>query len=250
MPRENSVIILKAVLKLMVWHGFVMQSCKSNFTSMKKLSILLSAIVLVASTSFSQLKKTKHTEAEYMSLGPTLGIGHSWLGNLDDQTIKPSGHLGISFIYSRFEHWGWGADLVASHEGFRMEAPNGVNMSIDPTYLRFTPKAYYFFGDYGDKCRPKVYAGPSVAYKLKEDHYYDGERVESDAPQNYWYNGQKNVFNDVDFGLTAGAGLNMRLAKSLWLNLDGSYYHGLADVTDFDQSNRHLRFNVGLMFGL
>ena len=132
---------------------------------MKKIFIISIGMVALAATSYSQTAKHRNSSAEtqYMSLGPTIGIGHSWLSDVDDQTVKPSGHIGIAFIYSRFAHWGWGAELIASHEGFRREAPNGVNMSVDPTYLRFTPKAYYFFGDYGDKCRPKIYAGPSLA---------------------------------------------------------------------------------------
>jgi len=217
-----------------------------NYYKMKKL-LILSLGLFCATNSFSQSKKKAKSEIEYVSLGPTIGIGHSWLSNLDHQSIKPSGHLGISFIYSRFEHWGWGADLVASHEGFRVELPNDVMASVDPTYIRLTPKAYYFFGDYGDKCRPKLFAGPSLAYKVQEDHYYDGDRI-GDNRTFPW--DTKNVFDDIDMGIMIGGGLNMRLAKSLWLNLDGSYYHGLVDVTDNDQRNRNLRFNVGLMFGL
>lgn len=219
---------------------------------MKKAIILSLGILSIACAGYAQARKNvkKTGESQYMTLGPTAGIGHSWVSDLDDQAVKPSGYLGISFIYSRFEHWGWGADLIASHEGFRMEAPNGVKMSIDPTYLRITPKAYYFFGNYGDKCRPKLFAGPSLAYKLNEDHYYDGEMLDGDAPHSHWYHGRRNVFDDVDAGILVGGGLNVRLAKSFWLNMDGSYYHGLIDVTDYNNANRNLRFNVGLMFGL
>lgn len=224
------------------------------FIFMKKLFFIACIGALSTNTLHAQSKKStvnkKTSQTQYVSLGPTFGIGHSWLSNLDDQTVKPSGHLGISLIYSRYEHWGWGVDLTASHEGFRMEAPDGTNMSVDPTYLRLTPKAYYFFGNFGDKCRPKLYAGPSMAYKIQEDHYYDGERIATDGVNNVWFAGNSDVFEELDLGITVGGGLNMRLAKSLWLNMDGSYYHGLAEVTSYNQMNRNLRFNLGLMFGL
>jgi hypothetical protein len=212
---------------------------------MRRLLTFFSAMLLVADL---HAQSAKRSQIEYVSLGPIAGFGHSWVSDMDDQKFKPSVHLGIGLIYSRHEHWGWGADLTVSHEGFKAkDDATDLELSVNPVYLRFTPKAYYFFGNYGDRIRPKVYLGPSVAYKVDERVSLDDERLNSDEVDMLFGN---DVFSDADLGLTAGAGLNVELKKGVWLNLDGNYYHGLLDVTDEGNANRYLRLNVGVLFGL
>src|SRR5690606_23273505 len=95
----------------------------------------------------------------------------------------PSVQLGVGMIYSQYEHWGWGSDLTVSHEGYSMgRTVNNVysTMTVNAVYLRMTTKAYYFFGSYGDNIRPKIFLGPSVAYKLDETRYMDGNNVDAD----------------------------------------------------------------------
>ncbi len=215
---------------------------------MKKL-LFTAGLALAMTTQVDAQSKNTRSNVQYLSLGPIAGVGHSWISSMDHQDLKPSVSLGIGLVYSKHEHWGWGADLVASHEGFKVkDEATGTKMAINPTYLRLTPKAYYFFGKYGSPIRPKVYAGPSLGVKLKEDHYNNGDRMSAGEPAPVF--NREDVFNDLDLGLTAGAGLNIRLAKSTWLSMDGNYYHGLLDVTDHGNMNRNLRFNIGVMFGL
>jgi outer membrane protein W len=101
----------------------------------------------------------------------------------------------------------------------------------------------YFFGKFGDRVRPKVYAGPSVAVRVAEQQFYDGDDLNLD----------EDLFSRADFGITAGVGANFRLSRLTWLNVDAGYYHGFVDVipnaNDFN-GNRNLRLNVGLMWGL
>lgn len=223
---------------------------------MKKLAILTIGLVLGSLTAVdaqtqAKAKKTK-TGAEYWSLGPIMGFGGSWMTGMNNQNFKPSGELGVGFIYSRREHWGFGADLTGSSEGYVAEyTMNGVKYTsnITPVYLRLTPKAYYFFGDYGDIVRPKIYLGPSVGVKLGE-----GQEVTTvtytggDIPKTL--NPQGDVYRSMDFGVKFGAGANIQLAKSMWLNTDIGYYQGLVDVTGLNNMNTSLRLNLGLMFGL
>jgi opacity protein-like surface antigen len=208
---------------------------------MKRISLFATGLLLACSFEGQAQKLAQH-----ISLGPIAGVGHSWVSNTEDQELKLSGQLGIALIYSTKTHFGWGIDLAASHEGLKWEDAAGNDMSVDPTYVRVVPKAYYFFGKYGNAVRPKVYIGPSIGFKLAEDHYYNGDRLS----ENTAVVSDEDVFDNIDLGLTAGAGLNVRLKQGMWLNMDGGYYHGLVDVTDADQMNRNLKFNVGLMFGL
>ncbi|HRO43546.1 MAG TPA: porin family protein [Flavipsychrobacter sp.] len=214
---------------------------------MKKFLTIATGLFFAASINVNAQTK-KRSNVEYMSLGPIVGFGHSWVSGKDNQDFKASVNLGIGLIYSKHEHWGFGADLAVSHEGFKMEDDlTNTELVVNPVYLRLTPKAYYFFGSYGNKIRPKVYAGPSLAYKVDERVSFNDERLNSDEVKAVF---GKDIFDDADLGITAGAGLNVELKKGVWLNLDGNYYHGLLDVTDNGGANRNLRLNVGVLFGL
>ncbi len=218
-----------------------------------KIVYMFAAAMAVSAMAFAQNadNKTEKKGTSYISLGPVGGFGHSWTSNMDNR-FKPSAHLGIAMIYSRFEHWGWGTELTASHEGYSTRiGGNGTaqTISYDPTYLRMTPKAYYFFGDYGDNIRPKIYLGPSVAYRLVEDRYVSGPG----STEVQYMNTGSTMINDWDLGVDVGAGVNIKVAPYTWLNLDADYYHGLLDVTrmnGINNMNRSLRANVGVMIGI
>lgn len=216
-----------------------------------KIVYMFAAAMAVSAISFAQNadnnKIVEKRGTSYISLGPIGGFGHSWTSNMDNR-FKPSAHLGIAMIYSRFEHWGWGTEITASHEGYST-AIGSQTFTYDPTYLRMTPKAYYFFGDYGDNIRPKIYLGPSVAFKVAEDRYVGGP---NNSDVRYIDQGSYMI-NDWDFGVDVGAGVNIKVAPYTWLNLDADYYHGLLDVTrmnGMNNMNRSLRANVGVMMGI
>lgn len=216
---------------------------------MKKM-ILSAAAILLAGAAFAQ-KKANDKLASHLSIGPVVSFGHSWVSNFDNLRFKPSPAAGIGLVYSKNEHWGLGVQLLASHEGYKYEVPNGRGGttigSVNPVYLRLPLQVTYFFGKFGDKVRPKVYAGPSVALRVAEQQFIDGSDVNLD----------EDIFGRGDFGLTAGGGANIRIGKLTWLNIDAGYYHGFIDVipesatgnNDFN-GNRNLRLNVGLMWGL
>ncbi len=221
---------------------------------MKK--ILLSAAALLFGTAAAFAQSKKSTVASHISLGPVVSFGHSWTSNVGDRPdFKASPALGIGMVYSKNEHWGLGAQLLVSHEGYKQDVPVGggnyVKMTVNPVYLRLPLQATYFFGDYGDRIRPKVYAGPSVAVRVDETHYYSNDNYRPAEGST----AASDRFNRMDFGLTAGAGVNIRVSRLTWLNLDAGYYHGLVDAVanNFDNDfngNRSLRLNAGLMWGL
>lgn len=199
---------------------------------------------------FSQDANNTKKGASYFSIGPVAGFGHNWVSNMSNQTFKPSGYLGVGALYSKHEHWGVGGLLTASHEGFSQKVykyGNEYVNTIDPTYLRFTPRVYYFFGQYGDNFRPKVYVGPSVAYKVAEDAYIDEPAPMTDG---LYTMPEGDIINNFDFGVNAGLGANVKVAKNTWLNFDADYYHGLTNVTTYNNKSRSVRANVGILFGL
>lgn len=218
---------------------------KTKIVYMFAAAMAISAIGFAQNADDKKIVEKKGTS--YISLGPIGGFGHSWTSNMNNR-FKPSAHLGIAMTYSRFEHWGWGTELTASHEGYSTAIGNQT-FTYDPTYLRMTPKAYYFFGNHGDNIRPKIYLGPSVAYKVAEDRYVGGP---NNSDIRYTDRGSYMI-NDWDLGVDVGAGVNIKVAPYTWLNLDADYYHGLLDVTrmnGINNMNRSLRANAGVMIGI
>jgi outer membrane protein W len=67
---------------------------------------------------------------------------------------------------------------------------------------------------------PKVYAGPSFGFLTggKTNVNVDGVVSKTDT---------KDQIKNFDFGATAGAGLNFKVAPRTWLNTDVAYYQGL-----------------------
>lgn len=219
-----------------------------NTKVMKKIALITLALFCMGSASVKAQSQDK--TPSYISVGPVAEFGHSWVSSVPNTKFQPSVALGARILYSRFEHWGFGGTVSASQEGYTADVyQNGMTYTntINPVYLRVTPSAYYFFGDYGDRVRPKVFLGPSIGFKVdeKQDINEPGPiETTSRMPRG------ADVFETVDFGFKTGAGVNIQMAPRTWLNLDANYYHGLLDATMMGDQNRRVRANVGVLFGI
>ena len=210
---------------------------------MKKIFLGFCTLVFV-SAAHAQIKSR-------VSFGPTLGVGHSWtsadhVGNVNNKFF-PLYAAGLAMIYSADEHWGIGADLKYSSEGEKYPTdPNDDNdyRKIRINYLRIPVKGIYFFGDYGDKMRPKVAVGPTLGFRLGgENEIYVDDREVSQVSS-------KSFTESFDIGVQIGGGINFRISPAVWLNTDISYYHGLKDIYTVEGKLRNLALNVGLQFGI
>lgn len=193
---------------------------------MKKIFL---TVMICSSLGFAAMAQSK------FSLGPNAGFGHSWISNTESAKFKLAANAGLSLLYSATEHFGIGLDAKYSYEGVK---GSGSNNSLDLNYFRFPLKAIYFFNDYGDQLRPKIFVGPS--FGLLSSAKRNGIDV-------------KNSFNSADIGITAGAGFNYRLVKDTWFNADVSYLNGLSDIyksASAKSRNRNIQLNVGVNFGL
>ena len=211
---------------------------------MKSKLLCIALIVTVCSVRAQKFKQN-------VSFGPIVGLGHSWVSGLEgDKEFKLSPSAGVTMVYSAGAHWGFGFDVKFSREGVKQEQPflaGSSEATLNAHYIRMPFKAMYFFGQLGDKVRPKIMAGPSLGFlvggkqKLEANHETIAE-VKS-----------KDIVNTFDIGVNSGLGLNMRLTRNTWLNTDVTYYHGLRDIRkngDFDWKNRNIAWNVGVAFGI
>lgn len=204
---------------------------------------------------------------QYVSLGPVIGFGHSGLttgsmfpGASAKSLFQPSFSGGLGLIYAKHEHWGFGGEVLFSKEGFKKqftEGPLDWTSTSAASYIRVPLRVYYFFGGYEQSVRPKLYLGPSLGFNIGESYDedphndYTSARFSGGNPA-----GAPPDYKLFDLGLHLGAGVNITLARSMWLNLDLNYYQGLLDGLDNEPAdngynmNQHLRFQAGLLFGL
>lgn len=205
---------------------------------MKKL-LFIPSVFLLAHTA----------HAQNLSLGPTVGFSHAWISGEDNVRFKPSFNAGATFTYSIVPHFGITADLRCHFfEGVKTEESYGgttLQNTLNATYLRLPVKFTYFFGKFGDRLRPKVYAGPAVGVLLGGKY-----KVKPDGQDAIAEGNTTDQLRTMDFGIVAGAGLNYRLKSKVWLNLDVCYNHGFLDVSKADGYNatRDIGITAGVTF--
>lgn len=210
---------------------------------MKKLGLFLLPVAIAFTAS---AQKT-------VTFGHTAGIGQSWLSNgenfapgYDNKDLHVGYSIGLRMITSMHPNWGISSDIKFSSEGgsFGREGSDAKRV-FRANYLRHAMQGVYFFGERGNRVRPKISAGPSVAI------YAGGKsRLKDGGTESMPDMSSKNMFKTWDFGLTGAAGVNVRLKESVWLSAEGAYYHGLTNVNDITSQkmrNRGLSFNLGLL---
>ncbi len=213
-------------------------------------NLLIATMGLLAGT-LANAQTTVSAQAnptQFMSIGPVAGIGGNWVDNLGGIThFMPSVNTGVSLIYGRWEHWSWGGQLLLSSEGYDIEY-NGSRSAVVPVYLRMPMRGYYFFNSYKDKVRPKLFAGPVIGVNLGEWDYIDN------GPGDMALTQHTGSFRAVDVGFNTGGGVNIELRRSVWLNLDLSYYQGLTDAVNDPAGRQNLNHNLnaqaGILFGI
>jgi opacity protein-like surface antigen len=209
---------------------------------MKKSGLLVIALS-VATATLAQ--KT-------VTIGHSASIGHSWLSNgknfgpgFDNNEPHISYSLGMRMLASFHPNWGISSDIKFSSEGGRFGTDdNDSKLVMRANYLRHALQGVYFFGDRGNRVRPKISAGPSIAI------YAGGKTKVKDALIDVPDRKSKDIFKTWDFGLTGAAGVNVRMKENVWLSAEAAYYHGLTNVNDLSSQkmrNRGLGFNIGLL---
>ncbi len=182
--------------------------------------------------------------SQEFSLGPTLGVNNSWMDDVPGDTEGLIGlNGGLTLVYSTEEHWGVGLDLKFSGEGMRTKL-RGETGNTRLNYVRVPVKIIYFFNEFGNDFRPKIYLGPSLGILV-------GGETEVILPVGTAKFDSKDLFEDADFGLTFGTGFNYRISPGAWLNVDLAYGHGISDIAKNGEAyNRNLSLNVGVAWGL
>ncbi|MFN0212739.1 MAG: porin family protein [Saprospiraceae bacterium] len=146
------------------------------------------------------------SHSQEFSLGPTLGVTNAWLQDAPGDVNSLIGlNAGLMLVYSTEEHWGVGVDLKYSGEGMVTKF-RGVEAKTHLNYVRIPVKVIYFFNEFSNDFRPKIYLGPSVGILAggKTEQFLEVGTIKVDS---------KDIYEGVDLGLTFGTGFNYRVAR-------------------------------------
>ncbi|WP_026629942.1 porin family protein [Dyadobacter alkalitolerans] len=200
---------------------------------MKNCIILLLAVTLFVTQAQAQ---------ENVSIGPIVGVSiANFRGDVANTDWKPGLTVGGFYNYSSESGFGFSGQLLFTQMGAQN---NNKTNELNLNYIQAPLLATFYFGQYGDKVRPKIFLGPNLNF-LVGARDKDGNNLNGDS--------NNRVYSPFDLGLTFGAGINIRLQEKIWLNLDARYGLGLIDVTkdgNTNVKNQNFGINAGLSFPL
>jgi len=189
--------------------------------------------MLVASCSMLSFAQNQ----DRWSIGPRAGVNLANVTHVEESQSISGAVFGITSTYSFSEHTGLTLEALYSVEGYK--APF---TSYKLRYLEVPVMFDYFFGELGQRFRPKVYVGISPSF------YLSGTLNELDVQNDYWRHFNGN--------LVGGVGFNWRMANRIWLNTDVRSFIGLSDIRDQDFlegesiKSRMVQLSLGLCYGL
>jgi len=208
------------------------------FHQIQKLKIMKTTKIvftlLMTVFAFSQLSAQGK---DRISIGPRGGVNISGVTNVEESQTVTGLALGLTSTYSFNERTGLTLDVLYSVEGYK--APFET---YKLRYLQVPVYFDFFFGQLGNRFRPKVYAGVSPAFFL------GGTLNELDINQPY--------YNNFILNTVGGLGFNYRIANRIWLNTDARAFIGLNDIRNDDVATgnsvnpRTYQFTLGLAYGL
>ena len=201
---------------------------------MKKSIQFVALALMMSQAAFAQ---------ENLSIGPLVGVSIANLrGDISNNAWKPGLTAGGFINYSANSGFGVSGQVLYTQLGARDELRND---EIRLNYIQVPVLLTYFLGKYGQKVRPKLFIGPHVNFLLNARNK-NGDDINTKI-------GDLTPFKSIDAGLTAGLGLNVRLADKIWLNTDVRYGLGLIPLGPDDATkiyNQNFGVNVGVSFPL
>jgi outer membrane protein W len=168
------------------------------------------------------------------SIGPRVGVNFSNVGNVDDSESLTGLVIGLTSTYSISEATGLTVDLLYSQEGYKV---NGSEHRLN--YVQIPILFDLFFGELGEKFRPKVYAGLTPGFLLNA-------KVNDNEVEDF--------YNSFNVSIAGGLGFNYKVGNRIWLNTDLRAFLGLSDIredhTGDKVANSNIQLSLGLAYGL
>ncbi len=205
---------------------------------MKKNNIVVAVLI-----SFLMLGMgfTSTAQVKVWSIGPEVGMSLSKYGKDAGTNDFKLGAIGGAFItYSILNTWAITTKLLYAQKGASFES---IDTKQTLSYIEVPIIGRYFLNKEGN-FRPNIFLGPSLGFLAGATN-----KVGSNNPEPI--EKYKDSFNNFDFGVTAGLGLNFLISTETYFILDARYTQGLSDVTkaNGNVANNSFGLTAGLSFG-
>jgi hypothetical protein len=214
-----------------------------------RITVLAAAACMFSIISYGQSDRV-------WSIGPEVGASFSKYGmDADDSDYKAGLAAGGFVTYSIQNTYAFTAKVLFMQKGSQYEgefAGEDFDVKEQLNYIEIPVLARLFFNREGT-VRPNVFLGPSFGFltgaKIKvDDGDYENFEDFNDDVDSY-----KDVYNTFDFGVSAGLGLNIRVANEMYFIIDARYTYGLSNISansDVDVNNQNVAVTAGLSFGI
>ena len=209
---------------------------------MKAVFLFVVSFLVIPFRSFGQVGDTR----DQIAIGVNAGLALNKVGF--DPSIKQNYHLGPQLgLTLRFTNERYYKILCALQVELNYSIlgwkENIIDASTNPLPDRYQRHQHYLqlpllarlgFGKEAKGLMGFVVAGPQIAYlltekELRSDIWTLGNDGNPDRPHNMYQQYGLKTDNKLDYGITAGAGLEWHLSKG-HLMLEGRYYYGLRDL--------------------
>ncbi len=142
---------------------------------------------------------------------------------------------GVAFRYMEEKHFGLIAEVNVQQRGWK-EQFDGYSYQFQRrfTYVQVPFLTHIYFG--GDRCHVYFNAGPELSYMIANstsaNFDYANFKQIPDFPSANRNTDQFTlpVKNKVDYGISAGLGVELFTRRRHSFNLEGRFYYGLNDV--------------------
>ena len=196
-------------------------------------------ITLVAFLALSISFDTK-AQKKVWSFGPEVGISISNYGKDASSNDSKVGAVAGGFItYSIVNTFAITAKLLYYQKG----AAYAPDTKETLHYLEVPVIGRFFLNKEGN-FRPNIFVGPSFGFLQGASQKIGNNKSEK-------IDSYKNIYNNVDVGITGGVGFNFLIANETYFILDARYTHGLSDISksSINVTNNSLALTAGVSFG-
>lgn len=195
----------------------------------------LAVILLAAFTALTTTAQTHHEGN--IAVGGKAGATFSRV-NFNptvQQTMLPGMTAGVMFRYIEEKNFGLIAELNLTQRGWKEAFDNAdYNYSHRFTYLELPVMTHIYFGN--QRIKGFFNLGPELNVMLG-DGISSNFAYQEAADMDYFVHDTRhieqltmNINNRLDYGICAGAGLELNLNRRHSLLLEGRFYYGLTDV--------------------
>ena len=195
----------------------------------------LAVILLAAFTALTTTAQTHHEGN--IAVGGKAGATFSRV-NFNptvQQTMLPGMTAGVMFRYIEEKNFGLIAELNLTQRGWKEAFDNAdYNYSHRFTYLELPVMTHIYFGN--QRIKGFFNLGPELNVMLG-DGISSNFAYQEAADLDYFVHDTRhieqltmNINNRLDYGICAGAGLELNLNRRHSLLLEGRFYYGLTDV--------------------